>query len=696
MMCRTLSVMLLAGALVLLTHASASSRALLRADVLSVFPDIDNAVSLTQKPGPPPVTELRRDGNLVGYAFSTWDVVGSVGYSGKPIDILVGLAADGTLSAAHLISHNEPILVIGVPPKRLSEFVAGFAGYDIRETPTSSSGALPDVVTGASVSSAVIRDAIVRAARSVAVQQGLFGVQTDSRRLDRSSFSQASWQDLISDGAIVQRLITQRDLADALPLSASPPANSDGTFIELYVGLATPPRVGQNLIGKRDFNRLMAETGADDTTILVAANGRYSFKGTAYRKTGIFERIQVVQGARTLRLTRTHYQNVQSLNIDGAPEMREIGLFTLPNDTGFDPLAPWRLELSVARETASGGALSALFSIAYVLPDGFILGDAMPPGSPAYAAAPPLWETIWRARAVDIAILCMILLVLTAILVFQNAVVRNARHYRTIRLGFLIVTVVWIGWIAGAQLSVVNIITFAQSLLTGFSWDLFLLDPLVFMLWGFTAVALLFWGRGVFCGWLCPFGALQELLNEAARKLRIPQIKVPFALHERLWPIKYVIFLGLFAVSLGSVELAFRGAEVEPFKTAISLKFVREWPFVLFALALLGAGLFIERFYCRYICPLGAALAIPARLHMFEWLKRRPQCGSECRVCEVRCTVQAIHPDGTINPNECIHCLSCQRFYHDKTMCPPLIVKEKRRLKREAVAARDFAGERSQ
>ena len=101
-------------------------------------------------------------------------------------------------------------------------------------------------------------------------------------------------------------------------------------------------------------------------------------------------------------------------------------------------------------------------------------------------------------------------------------------------------------------------------------------------------------------------------------------MKVPWGLHERLWPIKYIIFLGLFGLSLYSVALAEVLAEVEPFKTAIILKFAREWPFVIYALTLLAAGLFIERFFCRYLCPLGAALAIPGRIRMFEWLKRWP------------------------------------------------------------------------
>jgi polyferredoxin len=103
-------------------------------------------------------------------------------------------------------------------------------------------------------------------------------------------------------------------------------------------------------------------------------------------------------------------------------------------------------------------------------------------------------------------------------------------------------------------------------------------------------------------------------------------------------------------------------------------------------MALLTAGLFIERFFCRYLCPLGAALAIPARLHMFQWLKRRHQCGRECHICAVRCPVQAIHPTGAINPNECIHCLKCQRLYFDAFTCPPLISRRKRRAERAAAA----------
>ena len=206
-------------------------------------------------------------------------------------------------------------------------------------------------------------------------------------------------------------------------------------------------------------------------------------------------------------------------------------------------------------------------------------------------------------------------------LVFQDALAKRPVLWNRLRIVMLTITLFWIGWYAHAQLSVINVLTFTNALRTEFDWTFFLLDPLMFILWSFVAVALLFWARGVFCGWLCPFGALQELTNRAARALRVPQIQVPFGLHERLWPIKYILFIALFAVSLSSMERAAVYAEVEPFKTAITLRFMRDWIWVAYPVALLTAGLFIERFYCRYLCALGAALAIPAQLRMFRWLE---------------------------------------------------------------------------
>jgi polyferredoxin len=143
----------------------------------------------------------------------------------------------------------------------------------------------------------------------------------------------------------------------------------------------------------------------------------------------------------------------------------------------------------------------------------------------------------------------------------------------------------------------------------------------------------------------------------------------------------------MLAVSLNSIMAAFGIAEIEPFKTAITLKFMRDWPFVSYAAALLMAGIFVERFFCRYLCALGAALAIPARMRMFEWLKRYRECGAECHVCARQCTVQAIHPLGQINPNECIYCLKCQANYFDSTTCLHLKKRIERRRGRESQSA---------
>ena len=106
--------------------------------------------------------------------------------------------------------------------------------------------------------------------------------------------------------------------------------------------------------------------------------------------------------------------------------------------------------------------------------------------------------------------------------------------------------------------------------------------------------------------------------------------------------------------------------------------FDRGWVFVAWALALLAAGLFVERFFCRFLCPLGGVLTLLGKFHLVRWLKRRPECGNPCAVCRSSCPIGAIAADGAINENECLQCLDCQVDYYDETVCPPLVARRRR------------------
>lgn len=682
------------------------------------------AVTVEPPAGQPPAATIRAaDGRVLGYAFSTRTVAGSVGYSGRPLDVIAAVAPDGVILGASLVAHEEPILVIGISPQALDAYVAGFRGFNVLGgTIRAGAAGAPHAIAGATVTSSVIRDAIVRAGRAVLRAR----VSTPDRpRLDRESLGRLSWPRLVEQGAAKELRLSR---GEAARLLGTQDAEPDKPFIDLWMVLATPPAIGESLLGQRIYESELAKLGPEDDLLIVGATGLYSFRGTDWRRSGVFDRIELVQGTTTIRLRATDHTLVESLRAAGAPELREISLFRIARATGFDPTAPFRLDLVLRR--ADGGQSPSpppIVSLDYQIPDVYVRrppsvaptppqptpttqqpAPAQQPGAaPPAAEAPPaprdtsvptisfaepangapLWQQIWWARRYELAVLVVMLGALGGILVFQTALTRRTRLYRVVRISYLTMTLVFLGYIASAQLSVVNVLTFVQALLTGFRWELFLLDPLVFTLWSFVAVSLLFWGRGVFCGWLCPFGALQELSNGIAQRLGVKQIELPFGLHERLWMIKYVVFLGLLAISLNSVTTAFRFAEIEPFKTAITLKFVREWPFVAYAGALLFIGLFIPRFFCRYLCPLGGALAIPARMRMFEWLKRYRECGNECHICERTCPVQSIHPLGQINPNECIYCLRCQANYYDESLCWHLKKRAERRRPRAVAAA---------
>lgn len=660
--------------------------------------------------GDPPVVPLLAQGKLVGYAFLNADVVDSTGYSGKPINIVIGIDRDGRITGAKLVEHHEPIFLIGIPQGKIEHFIAGYVGRKVL-APDAVTQSAVDIVSGATVSSMVIGDSIMRASIKIAQLYGLGGatvaaaVPAIERQIDPTkSAVVAGFQALLGDGSVRCLTVTNREINDIFRRTGNEAAAEhpetgppDASYIHLYVALASVPTIGRSLLGAAEYQTLKKRLKEGEQAILIAGDGPYSFRGSGYVRGGIFDRIEVIQGENSIRFRDRDYKRIGSLAPEDAPDFVEIGLFVTPEGIPLDPARPWRLQLLVQRRTGAMDKAFVTVETDYATPDKYLTAPSAAPVAPqpfeaaasraAEDSGPPLWERVWRVKLVDIAVLVLAIGALTSIFFFQDILVRRPVLYERLRLGYLAFTLLWLGWYEHAQLSVVNVFTFANALRGNFRWDYFLMDPMVFILWCSVAAALLFWGRGAFCGWLCPFGALQEWMNRIARWCRIPQATLPFGLHQRLWPVKYIIFLGLFGVSLGSLALAEELAEIEPFKTAIILHFMRDWWFVLLALALLAPGLFVERFYCRYLCPLGGALAVPGRMRMFDWLRRYRECGSPCQRCAGECPVQAIHPEGQINPNECIQCLNCQVLYHDDQKCPVMIQKRIKRERRLALSS---------
>lgn len=692
------SLHLLLGWLLLLVGLAAQGAELSdleRTRITQVFPGVERIGDAEGEFG---VRRLFKGDELLGYAFQSIRVTQMPAYSGKPINLQVILDPHAVIRDAYVLEHHEPILLIGIPVEKLHAFTAGYAGVraDQRVVVGRSSDAQTttiDAVAGATVTVMVVNEIVMRAAHTVAVSLGLIedggSVRPKPAQVRLDAFQPATWAELTGSGAIRRLQLNRGQIDDAFKgteaagVGAADAAHRADDFIDLYTALLNPPTVGRNLLGERQYQELMDSLKPGEYAIAVLGNGQYSFKGSGYVRGGIFDRVQLRQFGDILSFRDLDYQRLSDVYAEGMPAFAEMAVFIVRAQHRFDPGTPWNLELLVRRQTGPVASLFTSFALPYQTPEAYLLRPQ--PSAEELAALEeakrPLWLRIWYQKSFRIGVLLGALALLATILFLQDALTRRPHLLHWVRRGYLAFTLVFIGWYCLGQLSVVNVLTFVHALFEGFRWELFLSDPILFILWTFTAASVLLWGRGVFCGWLCPFGALQELLNEAARKLRIRQFEPPFAVHERLWALKYIILLALFGLSLESLSTAERAAEVEPFKTAITLGFARQWGFVAYAAGLLLVNLFTRKVYCRYLCPLGAALAIPGKARLFDWLKRRKECGQPCQLCARECEIQAIHPDGRINANECHYCLDCQLTYHDENKCPPLVNKRKKRSK---------------
>ncbi|MDO4905695.1 MAG: 4Fe-4S binding protein [Lautropia sp.] len=656
-------------------------------DMCSLLPCQDvfpGATAFSERKGQPPYVEALggADGKeVLGYVMLSTDITDTPAYSGKPVVTLIGMDREGKFVGIKILKHSEPILLLGIPESALLNFNNQYIGRSVKDN-IEVGQSRPDeevigvdAISGATVTVIAQNQVIMTSAAAVAKQTGI--IEPVVRKpvdyvQPAADVQPPTWDELVKQGAIRRLLIQPQQVG--LPASPDP-------FIELWFGALNSPIVGPTILGESSWRHLMSQLKEGENAIFVVRTaGRESFKGSGFVRGGIYDRIQVRQDGDTFTFRDTDALNLYGINAKGAPRITESGIFMI-RSTAFSAAYPWKLSFLGNKVDRNTGAKTFLaFDTEYWLPAQYLTG-----GRPEIVRPDPSWLKIWKSRWIQIALFATLLVSVAVVYAFREKLTRRSTHknkwpVNAFKYSFWMIFTVWVGFGLLAQPSITQVLTWFHSILFKWEWALFLSDPFIFLYWIFIIITVFVFGRGLFCGWTCPFGSIQEGLHKLTHRFGLAryQFQLPVVWHDRLKWIKYAVFFGLLVVSLFSMVEAEHLAEIEPFKTTFLIGiFNRSWPFGTFVIAILALSLFIERPYCKYVCPLGASLAMPSTFRWFG-LKRKPDC-NKCKACAKGCGAQAINKDGQIDHRECLHCLDCMILYTDMAGCPPLAKERKLR-----------------
>ena len=264
------------------------------------------------------------------------------------------------------------------------------------------------------------------------------------------------------------------------------------------------------------------------------------------------------------------------------------------------------------------------------------------------------WGTLLRDQAGD-----MLLFAAFAALAMVSFFRKSVRlKYVT-----LVAAVVYLGFTKSQLISIVNV----YGLLTG-NLPVFKYSLAWYLFAGFTVVTTVLWGR-LYCGRVCAFGALTQLMDSVVpARLRF---EVPGWLERRAALVKYGLLGAVLLYFLVTSEIA-AYRYVEPFWMFTRQASTGMW---IGLGVLLVATVFVRNLYCRFLCPLGAALGLLSKLTVFR-IKRWSECNT-CKICEKTCEWGAIRGPEIVM-TECVRCDDCERLYADTAKCPHWIILRRR------------------
>lgn len=650
---------------------------------------------LGEKEGKHPIWPLFRKNipasdDFIGYVFESIDFAPIAGYSGTPPNMLVAISPAGEFIAVHVISHNEPIFKHGATEEQLAQFVNQYAKHKlalkqtIRVSPRGSSGQSTgndikwiDGVASATVSVVIINDSVLASALKAA--RAKLGIEGDQNlaaaaKLLPDSGATPAPRELIEKKYLSSTKIGKDDIeknfgkAFSKDFDPSPGTDPKAESTTAWAAYISAPEVGRALLGPAAYSKIAGELREGDHAILIGTAGKYGFRGAEQRKGSIPENLSLSQDGLPIIINAA--SDVSMLDVPDLPNASNWVVIKVLKETGFDPMRPFAMSMRITRKNAElfPRRETKEFPVAF-----------QPPAE--YFAAPevPLegWRAIWYEQRAKIGLAGFLVVLLSLGLAMQKRFTSHGPSFNAFRMVYLAVTLFGLGYWAQGQLSINNVLGVINAARSSGDFTYLLFDPVSLLLWGFVIVSLVLFGRGTFCGWLCPFGAFQEFVGNIARKLKVPQFTVPYAIDRKLRLLKYVVLAGIIVSAFAHMPTAEWLAEIEPFKTSITLGFDRTWPFVVYAVAVLLFSAFIYKGFCLYLCPLGATLALLGRTRALDWIPRRKECGSPCQLCAVRCRYGAIEPKGQVRYDECFQCMDCVVIHNDDKACVPLILARK-------------------
>jgi transcriptional regulator of nitric oxide reductase len=630
---------------------------------------------------------LNSGGAEAGYVFETEPMAPLPGFSGASINMLVVLDLEARFLDVQLISHNEPIFVSGLPEKLFFDFFKQYRGHSISDSLVvgspygagSDGSALVylDGVTKGTASVRIAHESILAATLKVAKEK-MNGISTGPPAFPNMDYSEElTWNDLVEQGIVTRKIVLNSEIdaefADTLWEDDDPDAKEypDEAYLDLWIVDLGAPSVASAVLSKSGFEELQdfMAISTTDEPVLVIDTARHGLVTEEFVRNTSPDLISAAQGGFPIAFRDSDIYI--ELNDDLPEALHDGAALILRTDRrlGFDPTAEWTLHIKALR--AHGSFQPELGSVSlettHVTPARFY--SKIEPVKPV-----PPWVDALRNRQNDLIILGVFLTGLIALLGLRLNRLAGHTYFTSIRLGILAFVTGFIGWWGQGQLSIATPLAVGRTALEGGSYSFLLYDPFSLAIWAVSIIGFVLWGRGLFCGWLCPFGALQEFAHHIGRLLRLPQIEPTAAWDDRLKWIKYIVLAAMvFMLFTAPVRLD-KAIEIEPFKTAITTFFIREWYYVAYAAGLLLSSMVLFKGFCRYVCPLGAVMAIGGLLRDQKWIERRAECGSPCQLCKVKCSYGAIKKTGQIQYSECFQCLDCVTIYDDEAQCVPLIL----------------------